>query len=38
METVWLIPEAMNPQSTQGTTIALEADKIIRAQAHRQND
>ncbi len=33
METIWSVPEAMNPQSTQGTTIALETDNIIRAQA-----
>ncbi|XZE18835.1 PSD1 and planctomycete cytochrome C domain-containing protein [Pirellulaceae bacterium SH449] len=32
METIWLVPEAMNPQSAQGTTIAVEADNVVRAQ------
>ena len=33
MDTIWLVPEATNPQSAQGTTIALEANNIVRAQA-----
>ncbi len=32
MDVTWLVPEAMNPQSAQGTTIALEADNVVRAQ------
>ncbi len=32
MDVTWLVPEAMNPQSAQGTAIALEADNVVRAQ------
>ncbi len=36
VDTIWMVPEVMNPQSTQGTTIALEANNIIRAQHQRR--
>ena len=31
-DVTWLVPEAMNPQSAQGTAIALEANHVVRAQ------